>query len=200
MSLPKRDMQYHTYSDYLIWSREHGDELIDGTAYVKEPPSPSKYHQVIASEICQQVAGALEATDWVTLIAPMDVRLPKASTRDEDVDTVVQPDVLIAGVAQLKDPRSVLGAPRWLVEVLSPSTARYDRNIKIPVYERAGVPEVWLVDFDARTVTIYRLSEGRYGVPTVAPLEGRTQLTAVPEAAVDWDRLLAKIRRFDPEV
>jgi Uma2 family endonuclease len=200
LSLPKRDTQYHTYSDYLTWSREHGDELIDGTAYVKEPPSPSKYRQVIASEICQQVAGALEATDWVTLIAPMDVRLPKASTRDEDVDTVVQPDVLIAGVAQLKDPRSVLGAPRWLVEVLSPSTARYDRNIKIPVYERAGVPEVWLVDFDARTVTIYRLSEGRYGVPTVTPLAGRTQLTAVPEAAVDWDRLLGKIRRFDPEV
>ena len=200
MSLPKRDTRYHTYSDYLIWSREHGDELIDGTAYVKEPPAPSRYHQVIAAEIWRQLEIPLELTDWVLCIAPTDVRLPKSSDRDEDVDTVVQPDVLIAAAAQYKDPRSVLGAPRWLVEVLSPSTARYDRKIKIPVYERAGVPEVWLVDFDARTVAIYRLSEGRYGPPTVHSLQGRTQLTAIPEASVDWDLLLAKIRRFDPEV
>jgi Uma2 family endonuclease len=200
MSLSKRDTRYHTYSDYLIWSREHGDELIAGTAYVKEPPAPSHHHQAVAAEIWRQLEIPLEPTDWVVCMAPTDVRLPKGSDRDEDVDTVVQPDVLIVATAQYKDPRSVLGAPRWLVEVLSPSTARYDRKIKIPVYERAGVPEVWLVDFDARTVSIYRLSESRYGPPIVYPLQGRTQLTAIPEASIDWDLLLAKIRRFDPEV
>jgi Uma2 family endonuclease len=92
-----------------------------------------------------------------------------------------------------------MGAPNWLVEVLSPSTARYDRNIKIPVYERAGVPEVWLVDFDARRVSIYCLLEGRYGPPTVTPLQGKTQLTAIPEGSVDWDRLLENVRRAGPE-
>jgi len=199
MSLPKRDSQYHTYSDYLIWSREHGDELIDGTAYVKEPPSPSEYHQLVAAEIYRQLANSLEATDWVTFIAPLDVRLPKGSDRDEDIDTVVQPDVLITGPAKTKDRRGPLGAPIWLAEVLSPSTARYDRNIKIPVYERAGVQEVWLVDFNARSVAIYCLSGGQYGPPTVSRLQGRTQLTAVPVAPVDWDKVLANLRRFDPE-
>ena len=40
MTLPKRDTQYHTFGDYLVWSRNSGDELIDGngTAYIKESP------------------------------------------------------------------------------------------------------------------------------------------------------------------
>ena len=198
MSLPKRDTQYHTYIDYLVWSREHGDELIDGTAYVKEPPSPVPAHQIIAAEIHFQLKTALEATEWVIYMAPLDVCLPKNGDRDEDIDTVVQPDVLITTRAQT-GPRNIMGAPNWLAEVLSPSTARYDRNIKIPVYERAGVPEVWLVDFDARSVEIYRLSEGRYGPPTVTPLRGKTQLTVIPEGSVDWDRLLENVRRAGPE-
>ena len=40
MTILKRDTQYHTYADYLTWSRTYGDEVIDGTAYVREPPSP----------------------------------------------------------------------------------------------------------------------------------------------------------------
>ena len=38
MTVLKRDTHYHTYSDYLTWSRDYGDELINGTAYVREPP------------------------------------------------------------------------------------------------------------------------------------------------------------------
>ena len=47
MTVLKRDTHYHTYADYLTWSRTYGDELIDGTAYVREPPSPSWLHQGI---------------------------------------------------------------------------------------------------------------------------------------------------------
>ena len=38
MAVIKRDSYQHTYADYLEWSRTHGDEVIDGTAYVREPP------------------------------------------------------------------------------------------------------------------------------------------------------------------
>ena len=200
MSLPKRDSQYHTYGDYLIWSRTHGDELIDGTAYVKEPPSPSEGHQLVAGEIFGQLRNALEDTEWLPFMAPLDVRLPKSTERDEDVDTIVQPDVLIVGPHRKRDARGIRGAPDWLAEVLSPWTARYDRKIKIPIYERAGVPEVWLIDLRSLTVEIYRLSEGRYGPPTINGLQGRTQLTAVPGATLDWDRLIRLVRRFAPEL
>lgn len=48
------------------------------------------------------------------------------------------------------------GASDWIAEILSPSPANYDRTIKLRAYERAGVPEVWLIDPADRTVAIHR--------------------------------------------
>ncbi len=200
MTVTKRDSQRHTYGDYLIWSRTYGDELLDGTAYVREPPSPSWSHQGVAGELYYQIRTAVKGTRWRVCIAPLDIRLPKSNEPDEEVDTVVQPDVFITGDAKKIDSRGLRGAPDWLAEVLSPSTAHHDRRRKIPVYERAGVPEVWLIDFKHRTTAIYRLSAGRYGPPTIVPLQGKTELTAVPGVAIDWDPLVAQVQvaRFNP--
>ena len=192
MSLPKRDSKYHTYADYLIWSRTSGDELIDGTAYVKEPPSPTWTHQAITLELSRQIADALEDTSWRVAIAPLDVCLPKSTEPDHEVDTVVQPDVLVTGDPRKRDHRGLRGAPAWLAEVASPRTARYDQNVKIPVYERAGVREVWLVNPATLKVTIYRLRKERYGRPTIVEMKGKTKLTAIRGVIVDWDRLVAR--------
>ena len=66
------------------------------------------------------------------------------------------------------------GAPDWVAEVLSPSTAAYDRITKFRAYERAGVPEVWLMDPSDRTVTIYRIAGSHYTQPVVLELKGHT--------------------------
>ena len=117
---------------------------------------------MIVLELGVQVKKALKGTSWRAFIAPLDVRLPRTTERDEDVDTVVQPDVFITKNSQKVDSRGLRGAPDWIVEVLSPGTARYDQNKKLAAYERAGVPEVWLLNSRARTVTIYRLSGDAY--------------------------------------
>lgn len=192
MTLPKRDAQRHTFGDYLVWSRTSGDELIDGTAYVKEPPSPLWSHQAIVVELVRQLENTLEGTPWRAFVAPLDVRLPKSTEADDQIDTVVQPDVFITRGLTKIDSRGLRGAPDWLAEVLSPTTARYDRSLKIPVYERAGVPEVWLIDPLSRSVTLYRLEEGRYPQPTVLELKGEIPLAAVPGVRVNWDRIIAK--------
>jgi Uma2 family endonuclease len=193
MAVLKRDARHHTYADYLMWSDPSGNELIDGTAYIREPPSPSRSHQKIVVELCRQLATALESRPCEVYVAPFDVRLPKSTEEDDQVDTVVQPDVLIVSDLQKLDARGVRGAPDWLAEVVSPSTARHDQVVKLPVYERAGVREVWLIDSVDRRVSISRLEAGRYGRPTVLALKGTTQLTAVPGVTVDWDRLLRKL-------
>ena len=189
----QRDTHYHTYADYLTWSRDYGDELIDGTAFVREPPSPSYSHQGIVVELCHQLVGALKGKPWRVCVAPLDVRLPKSTEKDGQVDTVVQPDVFIVCDRRKIDKRGVRGAPDWLAEVLSPGTARHDRHRKLPVYERAGVREVWLIDPILRRLTLYRLEGGRYGHATRLELKGRTRLTAVPGVTVDWDEVLAAI-------
>jgi len=129
------------------------------------------------------------STPWRVLIAPLDVRFPKSNEPDDQIDTVVQPDLFITREIRQLTERGMRGAPDWLAEVLSPSTASYDKAVKIPVYERAGVPEVWLVNPRRRSVAVYLLADGRYQQPTIQNLSGRTRLTAVPGVTVDWDRV-----------
>jgi Uma2 family endonuclease len=121
------------------------------------------------------------------------VRLPRATEADDQIDTVVQPDVLIVSDAKKVDTRGVRGAPDWVAEVLSPSTASHDQTVKLSAYERAGVREVWLIDPIDRTLTIYRLDAGSYGRATSLKLKGQTQLSAVPGVTIDWARVLAKL-------
>jgi Uma2 family endonuclease len=192
MTLLKHDTRHYTYGDYLTWSDGPDSELVNGTVYVREP-APMLTHQTIVGELYRQAADALEQTPCRVFVAPVDVLLPKSTEADDQINTVVQPDVFIVSDLQKLDARRMRGAPDWLAEVHSPRTARYDRTVKLRAYERAGVREVWLVHPVDRTVAIYRLEEGHYGRATLLELKGKTQLTAVPGVTIDWDRMLAKL-------
>jgi Uma2 family endonuclease len=192
MTLLKRDGHY-TYADYLSSSGSSGEELIDGTHYVREPPAPSPSHQGIVVELCYQVRAALETKPCRVYVAPFDIRLPKSTEEDDQVDTVVQPDVFIVCDLAKIDARGMRGAPDWLAEVLSPHTVRHDKVVKLRAYERAGVREVWIVDPIARTLTVYRLEGGRYGNAIDLELKGKTPIVSVPGVTIDWDEVLAKI-------
>jgi Uma2 family endonuclease len=152
---------------------------------------------VIVVGLCRQIDIALKDKPCHVYVAPFDVRLPKSTERDEYIDTVVRPDVLIVSDLQKIDRRGMRGAPDWLAEVLSPYTAIHDQGVKIPAYERAGVREVWLVHPGDRTVAIYELNAGRYGHPSVRKLEGKIPINAVPGVTIDWDEVLAK--SLDPD-
>jgi Uma2 family endonuclease len=193
MKLLANDTHHYTYVDYLSWPEGPSDELIDGALYVREPTAPTLAHQRIVGELFYQAYNALEGKPCQVFVAPLEVRLPKSTEPDLEIDTVVQPDVFIVCDVQKLDARGVRGAPDWVVEVLSPTTSSYDRNIKVPVYERAGVQELWLVDPDDRSVTIYRLKAGQYGPPSVLKLKGTTQLAAVPAVTIDLDRALSRL-------
>jgi Uma2 family endonuclease len=149
-------------------------------------------HQRIVGELYRQVANALEGKPCEVYVAPFDVRLPRSTEENDQVDTVVQPDVCIVSDLEKLDARGMRGAPDWLAEILSPSTDRHDRYVKVPAYERAGVREVWLIEPIDRTLSIYRLEGRRYGRPRVVELKGQTAITAISGVTVDWDRLVAK--------
>jgi Uma2 family endonuclease len=193
MPVTKRDTRRHTYGDYLEWSRDHGDEIIDGVAYVREPPSPSRTHQEVVGALYYELCRVLEGGSYCVYVAPFDVRLPTSDESDDKIETVIQPDVFIVCDRGKTDERGVRGAPDWLAEVLSPSTASYDQGVKIPLYERAGVSEVWLIRPTDLTLAIYRLEDGRYGRPIYRELKGQTLLSAVPGVSVDWDRMMTRL-------
>lgn len=193
MTLPRRDTLHHTYGEYLTWPDDDRYELINGIAYVKEPPAPSPLHQELVGELYFQVRVALEGKPYRVYMAPFDVRLPRSGEADEQVDTVVQPDVFVICDLGKLDERGMRGAPEWIAEILSPSTASHDQIVKLPIYESSGVREVWLVHPIRRTVTIHRLEAGRYETPVILELKGRTVISAIPGVSIDWDRLPAAI-------
>jgi len=75
--------------------------------------------------------------------------------------------------------------PDWVCEVLSPSTARYDRRNKMTIYEREKVAHVWLVDPLNRTLEVFQLQGEHMGAATV--YGGNDKAAVEPFASVELD-------------
>ncbi|MCM8594059.1 Uma2 family endonuclease [Accumulibacter sp.] len=186
MALALRDNDRHTYGDYLHWPDEVRYELIGGLAYAMAP-APSVAHHEVLLAIARQAAAALDGSPCRVFVAPVDVRLPMADEADEDVDTVVQPDILAVCDPAKIDERGIRGAPDWIVEVLSPATAGHDQVLKRALYERHRVREYWLVHPADRVLTVHRLDGTAFAMPVVQELLGETQVAALPGVVIHWE-------------
>jgi len=178
----------YTYADYLTWPDDFRCELIEGKVYMMSP-APTLRHQDVVGEVFRQLANTLKGKPCHPGISPLDVRLPKLGRKKNDEETVVQPDVLVVCDPSKLDARGVKGAPDWVVEVLSPSTASKDQILKRRIYESAGVREYWLVHPIDRVLSVYVLQDGAYGAPEIFELTGRVASRILPEVTIDWDEL-----------
>lgn len=192
MGLALRTEKHYTYADYLQWPDDTRYELIDGEAF-RMAPTPLIEHQEFAGEVYCQLANQLDGQPCRPCIAPVDVRLPRADEADAAIDTVVQPDVLVVCDPSKIDRRGVRGAPDWVLEVLSPSTAAHDQIAKRRTYERAGVREYWLVHPGDRTLTVYVLENGQYGRPEIYELKDATPIGVLPGVSIAWDALIERL-------
>lgn len=180
MALPAEKDRY-TFADVLAWDDGERAELIDGEVFLMAP-APSRAHQEISGEMFRQLANYLEGKKCKVYHAPFDVRLfEKDGDVPEDVYTVVEPDITVVCAPSKLDDHGCKGAPDMVVEILSPSTQRHDRLVKLGLYQRAGVREYWIVDPDSQTVQVLTLSDrlllphevyDRKGVAKVNVLDG----------------------------
>ena len=146
-----------TYADYCSWPQEERWELIDGVAFAMA--TPTMRHQRISGEIFGQLYLFLRGKPCQVFFAPFSVRL-NADTGD---DTVVEPDILVVcDESKLKDGKGVIGAPDFIVEVLSPSTATHDLIRKFMLYQDSGVREYWVADPEDKLIYANILNGGRY--------------------------------------
>ena len=139
-----------TYEDFLLLpddGRRH--EIIDGEHYVN--PSPLTRHQMVSMRLVLAVANFVyEHGLGHVFHPPYDVVLGEHD--------IVEPDLIF-----VSDDRShiitranIQGTPDLLVEILSPSKPEYDTRLKYKTYERHGVPEYWIVDPDAGSISVFR--------------------------------------------
>lgn len=148
------EKETYTFADYLSWPGPERYELIDGEAYLLAAPSPR--HQEVSGEIHRQLLNFLEGKKCKAYAAPFDVRLfEQEGDSPEDVDTVVQPDITVVCDPSRLDEHGYQGAPDMMIEILSPSSLRHDKLVKLNLYQRAGVGEYWIVDPANRGVTVF---------------------------------------------
>jgi Uma2 family endonuclease len=137
-------------------------EVLGGTLHTQ--PRPAVRHARAAFKLSGTLGPRFDGDDpasreWILLFEP---ELHLGSEPD-----IVVPDM--AGwrrstLAQLPDAAFLTVAPDWVCEVLSPSTCRIDRVLKMPIYRREQVRHVWLMDPEAKTLEIFRLDGANYSL------------------------------------
>jgi len=148
----------NTYADFLGWDEDFRAELHDGEVVIMAPPLTA--HQEILSNLLFQIMGFLQGKKCKVFPAPFGVRLfPK---KDRSDDTVFEPDIVVICDQEKLDKHGCNGPPDFVIEIISPSTAKYDRVYKLRKYEKAGVREYWIVDPETKSVQVYTLENGRF--------------------------------------
>ena len=160
MSLPVlTEKQRYKYDDYCSWDDGQRWELIDGVAYAMSP-GPSWEHQDISGKLYLQIANFLKGKPCKVFYAAFDVRL----NADSGDDTVLQPDIVVICDRSIIGGTGCKGVPDMVAEIISPSTARRDRLVKLQIYQKAGVREYWIVDPESKTVSVHLLENGKYTI------------------------------------
>ena len=152
----------YTYADYLKWQFEERLELIKGRIF-KMSPAPKRIHQKASGVVFYNLFDYLKNKQCDVYSAPFDVRLPRKSKDDQEIITVLQPDICVICDRQKLDDRGCIGAPDIIVEILSPGNNRKELQNKYDVYEESGVQEYWIIHPDEKTFMKYTLDDsGKY--------------------------------------
>lgn len=162
-----------TYEDYLKTSDDERYELLDGELFIL--PTPSLAHQHVAMKLATRLDTFVEDKNLgVVYFAPTDVVLSETH--------VVQPDLMFISSerADIVTSANIQGAPDPLVEIRSDSTAERDEIFKRKLYAERGVKEYWLVNPEARTITVLLLSQDDYAEGATYT-EGQTLTSSILE-------------------
>lgn len=148
MEIPKRER--YTIEDYWkLFPDEQCIELLDGQIYSMSPPS--RIHQKVLSELLIIIGNYIKSNQGSCEVYPA----PFAVQLKEEEATIVEPDIsVICDPNKLTD-RGCLGAPDWIIEIVSPSNSSRDYVFKLNKYLLAGVREYWIVDPMKEQVLVY---------------------------------------------
>lgn len=144
-----RTLKHYTIEDIYVLPEGERAELIDGQIYYMAPPN--RRHQDIIFSLSRRIADYIESKngDCKVYLAPFAVFL------NEDDKNYVEPDISIICDSDKLNDKGCVGAPDWIIEVVSPSSRKMDYYKKLFKYRTAGVREYWIVDPVKERITVY---------------------------------------------
>ncbi len=118
---------------------------------------------------------------------------------DNGENKVVIPDASINCRVKTRRGNTFMDAPRFVMEVLSPSTEKYDRNEKMELYRQQESEEYWMVDWEKKQVEIYQLdyenNVPKYYLWKIITESNKTELKILhfPSVEITFDELFEEI-------
>ena len=163
----------------------HIYELINGE--IVKRASPNSPHQRLSMRLIRALDKYIFEKELGELFhPPLDVVL--------DDENVPQPDLIFISKERdfiIPDNGPIIGAPDLVVEILSPSTAKYDRGIKKDLYEKFQVKEYWIADPVNASIEVYEIVEGRYKLVGYAAVEGTITSSVIEGLELEMKELFA---------
>lgn len=180
---PSKDRRQALYDEYLAVPDHRRAEIIGGTLYVSPRPAPR--HANASSVLGVELGGPFQRGrggpgGWWILDEP-ELHL-------EPLEPIA-PDLAgwrVERMPALPETAHFTLVPDWICEVLSKSTERVDRDLKLPLYANHGVRHVWLVDPIAKSLEVYTLGDERKW-RVVRTYEGDRRVRAEPFDAIELD-------------
>lgn len=183
MSMPQPNKRY-SYEDYIRWPEDEKWELIEGIPYMQA--APSWQHQAITFEIGRQFGNYLLDKSCRVFTAPFDLVLVNDEDKDNNLENVVQPDILVVCNKNGLKGTGYFGVPDLIVEVCSPSTIRNDKVLKFNKYEKFGVKEYWIVEPEGKFISVFTLQQdSRYGRPEIYTEADKVKVSVLENLEVD---------------
>ena len=137
----------YSYADYLTWLFDETVELIKGKILMN--PAPNFNHHYISKNFLVDIGYFLKGKPCQVFHAPFDVRLydrKKSIVANQDIFTVVQPDLSVICDSHKLDSQGCLGAPDWIIEIISPSSAKKIPKLNINFIEKLELKNIgWFI-------------------------------------------------------
>jgi len=148
--------------------------------------APTWQHQALSAALLAQFYNYLAGKSCQVFASPFDLRLPEGNEKDEETTFVVQPDIIVICDKKGLQGTGYYGTPTLVIEISSPSTTRNDKIWKFNKYEKAGVEEYWIVETDAKFVSVFTLQPNcRYGRPEFYTETDKIVVSVFPDLVVD---------------
>ena len=161
-------------------------ELIDGQLY--DMSAPSTNHQRIVEYLSRKIGNYIEDHNGQceVLPAPYDVQLDANDDR-----TKLQPDVIVVCDPNKLTRKRCIGAPDWVVEVVSPTSQSRDYLLKMRKYQAAGVREYWTINPELDEIRVYRFAESGTDF-TAFKFESIIKVGIYPDLYIDFSKCRIK--------
>jgi Uma2 family endonuclease len=179
---------YYRMAEVGILAPDARVELIDGEIIDMAPIG--SLHNATVDQLAELLKGA--AGDAVIVRAQGSISLGAFSEPEPDI-------ALLRRRADFYRAAQPGAADVLLIVEVAVSSLPYDRDVKVPLYARHGIPEVWLIDIEALRLTRYRApKEGMYTLVEQPDLETPISLDALPDACVTLRPLFAHVKSVAP--